>query len=271
MHASRNEDLYRAMTPYETWDAINHGDPEGRIAIGSELKAAPGKQLVFVRYSPQHQFQEWVYNAANIDQAPIVWARDLGPQENQKLLQLLSGPHSVAAGTERQAAATAALSAIRRVTRGYQPVCAMRSRIIDAVIVHPLGLALQRRGNDGGEPRRLLAIQLRRRHVIVKLRRSFGAIDSAAPFDHVQIQLQNPVLGQKSLGQRHQGKLHAFAKKRPLGRQKQILDQLLRDGGPAAPQPMMLHIVFDNLLHFDPVESVMLAEPSVFGCYHGVL
>ncbi|HTR38476.1 MAG TPA: hypothetical protein VMH80_21345 [Bryobacteraceae bacterium] len=87
LHASRNEDLYRAMTPYETWDAINHGDPEGRIAIGSELQAAPGKQLVFVRYSPQHQFQEWVYNAANIDQAPIVWARDLGPQENQRLLR----------------------------------------------------------------------------------------------------------------------------------------------------------------------------------------
>ena len=30
---------YRAMTPYETWDAINHGDPEGRIAI--EVSSRP--------------------------------------------------------------------------------------------------------------------------------------------------------------------------------------------------------------------------------------
>jgi hypothetical protein len=87
LHASRNNDLYAAFTPFESWDAINHGDPEGRIAIRRQLEAAPGQQLVFVRYYPQHQFQEWVHNAADIDRARIVWARDLGPEENQKLLR----------------------------------------------------------------------------------------------------------------------------------------------------------------------------------------
>jgi hypothetical protein len=87
LHASRDADLIAAMTPYETWDAINYGDPQGRIAINGELDAVPGQQLVFVRYWPQHQFQEWVHNAADIDHAQIIWARDLGPDENQKLLR----------------------------------------------------------------------------------------------------------------------------------------------------------------------------------------
>jgi hypothetical protein len=85
LHFSRSEPLDAAMTPYETWDAINHDDPEGRIAINRQLAALAGKQLVFVRYYPPHDFREWVHNAADIDAAKIVWARDLGPEENEKL------------------------------------------------------------------------------------------------------------------------------------------------------------------------------------------
>jgi hypothetical protein len=76
-----------AVRPYETWDNINHGNPERRIAVRKELDQAPGYLLVFVRYSPQHMFQEeWVWNAADIDSSRIVWARDLGPEENAKLI-----------------------------------------------------------------------------------------------------------------------------------------------------------------------------------------
>ena len=75
----------RGLIQYETWDAINHDDPEGRIAINDQLAQVPGKQLVFVRYYRQHSFQEWVYNAAEIDRARVVWARDLGSAENEKL------------------------------------------------------------------------------------------------------------------------------------------------------------------------------------------
>jgi hypothetical protein len=75
-----------AMRRYETWDVINHANPERRIEVYQQLAKIPGNLLVFVRYSPQHIFQdEWVYNEAAIDQARIVWARDLGTTENEKL------------------------------------------------------------------------------------------------------------------------------------------------------------------------------------------
>jgi hypothetical protein len=84
LHLFENQP-FSTLAQYETWDAINHDDPEGRIAIHSRLAQIPGKQLVFVRYWPQHRFQEWVHNGADIDAGRLVWARDLGPAENEKL------------------------------------------------------------------------------------------------------------------------------------------------------------------------------------------
>jgi hypothetical protein len=76
----------RALTEqYESWDYVNHGDPEGRIAVDRRLAQASGEQLVFVRYGPQHRLDQWVWNAAGIDSSVIVRALDLGPAENEKL------------------------------------------------------------------------------------------------------------------------------------------------------------------------------------------
>jgi hypothetical protein len=67
-------------------------NPERRVAVNNQLARAPGKQLVFVRYWPRHIFQdEWVYNAADIDGARVVWARDLGAAEDEKLRQYYPG------------------------------------------------------------------------------------------------------------------------------------------------------------------------------------
>jgi hypothetical protein len=86
LHLFDTSDFSLAMRRYETWDAINHANPERRIEVYQQLAKIPGNLLVFVRYSPQHIFQdEWVYNEAAIDQARIVWARDLGTTENEKL------------------------------------------------------------------------------------------------------------------------------------------------------------------------------------------
>lgn len=86
VHLADDPESVPPLARYETWDAINHRNPERRIQVAGELAQLPGKLLVFVRYWPQHIFQdEWVYNAAEIDRAKIVWARDLGAQENGKL------------------------------------------------------------------------------------------------------------------------------------------------------------------------------------------
>jgi hypothetical protein len=87
MHLADDQPFSLAARRYESWDAIDHRFTGPRAAILDQLEQQPGRQLVFVRYWPQHIFQdEWVYNAAGIDSARIVWARDLGPAEDRQLL-----------------------------------------------------------------------------------------------------------------------------------------------------------------------------------------
>ena len=66
--------------------------PLGRQKLISELEARPGSHLVLVSYGPNHDpFREYVYNAADIDPSRIVWARDMGPEENRGLLEYFHG------------------------------------------------------------------------------------------------------------------------------------------------------------------------------------
>jgi hypothetical protein len=69
---------------FDVWNSINHRNPERRIEVNRQLADIPGKLLVFVHYWPQHPFQdEWVYNGADIDGQRIVWARDLGAEDEK--------------------------------------------------------------------------------------------------------------------------------------------------------------------------------------------
>ena len=59
-----------------------------------QLEDLPGQHLVIVRYGPDHDLdREWVYNAADIDNAKIVWARDMGAMDNEELLQYFHNRH----------------------------------------------------------------------------------------------------------------------------------------------------------------------------------
>jgi hypothetical protein len=69
------------------------GNPD-RAALVEELGRLPGKHLIIVRYGERHNpHREWVFNGADIDGGKIVWARDLGPAQNEKLLAYFKDRH----------------------------------------------------------------------------------------------------------------------------------------------------------------------------------
>jgi hypothetical protein len=58
-----------------------------RTRVQHFLEKQPGRQLAIVRYDAGHSvFDEWVYNAADIDAAQVVWAREMDAAENVELL-----------------------------------------------------------------------------------------------------------------------------------------------------------------------------------------
>ncbi|PWT99301.1 MAG: hypothetical protein C5B51_27435 [Terriglobia bacterium] len=62
-----------------------------RSKVEQQLQTRGGKHLVLVRYNPEHSFHFGViYNAANIDRAPIVWARSFDPASNRTLAKYYS-------------------------------------------------------------------------------------------------------------------------------------------------------------------------------------
>jgi hypothetical protein len=63
-------------------------DGSERARVTRELAAKGGRHLVLVRYRLAHDSgDEWVYNSADIDHSPVVWAREMDPGSNRKLLR----------------------------------------------------------------------------------------------------------------------------------------------------------------------------------------
>ena len=79
------------MEPKPSWTRTwcsRDGQNLERASILKQLQHMPGNHLVIVRYQSNHDFilDEWVFNMADIDEAKVLWARDMGPQ-NAELLE----------------------------------------------------------------------------------------------------------------------------------------------------------------------------------------
>lgn len=77
--------------PVNNWNCNWYG-PElygvERAQIELQLEKLPGDHLAIVRYGSKHNtLNEWVYNAPDIDSSKVVWAREMGPEDNRELIQ----------------------------------------------------------------------------------------------------------------------------------------------------------------------------------------
>ena len=89
--------LLHMQLPNTTFEMSWYCTPAGnqdRAAVQDRLEHVPGRHLVLVRYEPNHPATiEWVYNAARIDEAKVVWAHDLDSATNARLLAYYAGRH----------------------------------------------------------------------------------------------------------------------------------------------------------------------------------
>jgi len=72
---------------FGSWCCVQTG-PTDRSRLLASLHSKGGRHLVIVQYGAAHDVDaEWVYNEADIDNAQVVFARDMGAAENAALIQ----------------------------------------------------------------------------------------------------------------------------------------------------------------------------------------
>jgi hypothetical protein len=82
--------LYLPRWPTMWYGTAPLGLPRAHVA--TQLEDHAGPQLAIVRYAPQHApFDDWVYNAADIDRSRVVWARETETRNSLELLRYFRG------------------------------------------------------------------------------------------------------------------------------------------------------------------------------------
>jgi hypothetical protein len=82
-----------------------------RARIEESVQEHPGRHLIIVRYSGGlRPIEEWGYNGADLDGAPVVWAHDLGAAENRRLISYFPRPGGLAVPTQSRSGLDCAVS-----------------------------------------------------------------------------------------------------------------------------------------------------------------
>ncbi len=69
---------------FTSWCCTNRGHVDQQAVV---RRLPAGRHLLLVRYRSDHDgVEQWVYNGADIDGSPVVWARELGGTQDRKLL-----------------------------------------------------------------------------------------------------------------------------------------------------------------------------------------
>ena len=76
---------FQDLQPFDLNDS-NYGYVRAKMI--DNLYAAGSRHLIFVHYGPEHpRGEEWIYNDADIPNAKIIWAHDMGPEANEELIR----------------------------------------------------------------------------------------------------------------------------------------------------------------------------------------
>ena len=89
--------FFVVLIPYQFGSELarlfRNGEYVPRLAIArdsviAQLNKQSGRHLAILRYAPDHYVHdEWVYNRADIDAAPIVWAREMTPEQDRPFIE----------------------------------------------------------------------------------------------------------------------------------------------------------------------------------------
>ena len=76
---------------FESWCCVQPGNQNKARILGA-LERMGGKHLVIVKpKNDPNDFLQWIYNSADIDASPVVWARDLGQERDRALIEYFRG------------------------------------------------------------------------------------------------------------------------------------------------------------------------------------
>ncbi len=111
--------------------------------------------------------------------------------------------------------------------------------------------------------------EARARLFVVVAGGGFGAIDPRSELDDIQIDLENPFLGELLFELMGEQCLFDLSQGIPGRREIEVLRELLRDRRGSAREAFVLPGVFECGFHLGGIESVVAEERGVFADQHG--